>query len=183
MPFVATWMDLNITILSEIRKRKIRSSHRCSALMNPTSIYEDAGLIPALAQWIKDPMLLWAVVQVVDAARIWALLWLWCRLTAIGPIGLLAWELPYVAGIDLKRKKKRERKINTIWYSLHVESKIWHKQTYLGNKNRLTDIENRFVIAKRDRRIENLQIQFVCVCVYVCVCVCVYRLDKQGSTL
>ena len=31
---------------------------------------------------------------------------------------------------------------------LYVESKIWHKWTYLWNKNRLTDVENRFVVAK-----------------------------------
>ena len=39
-------------------------------LTNPTSNHEVVGLIPSLAQWVKDLTLPWAVVQVTDAARI-----------------------------------------------------------------------------------------------------------------
>ena len=31
-----------------------------------------------------------------------------------------------------------------------MQSKIWHKQTSLQNRNRLTDVENRLVVAKRE---------------------------------
>ena len=40
-----------------IKKVKPWSSHCSSAVMNLTSIHEDAGLSPGPAQWVKDPAL------------------------------------------------------------------------------------------------------------------------------
>ena len=71
---------------------------------NPTSICEDASLIPGLHQWVKDPALLQAASKTADP--VW--LWLWCRLAAAALIWPLARELPYATGVALKRKKKKK---------------------------------------------------------------------------
>lgn len=45
-------------------------------------------------------------------------------------------------------KSAQKRKTNAIRYHFHVESKMGHKQTYLQNRNRLSVIENRHMLAK-----------------------------------
>ena len=60
---------------------------------NLSRISEDTGLIPDLAQWVKDL----------------SFLWLWCRLAAVAPIRPLAWEPPYTADAALKRQTKQNK--------------------------------------------------------------------------
>ena len=49
-----------------------------TAETNSTANHEVADSKLGLAQWVKDPVLLW----------------LWCRLAAVAPIEPLAWEPP-----------------------------------------------------------------------------------------
>ena len=57
-----------------IKSRKFKNISEFSLWLNGLgtqhSVCEDAGLIPGLAQWVKDPPLPKAVTQVTDVAQI-----------------------------------------------------------------------------------------------------------------
>ena len=82
------FQDIHSVILQNVKKVRTRSSHCGSAVRNLTRIHEDVGLIPGLAQWVKD-----LVLQ-----------WLWCRPAAVALIQPLAWKLSYAPDVVALKK-------------------------------------------------------------------------------
>ena len=84
-----------------------------SGLRPQHSLCEDVGSIPGLTQWVKHPTLPQAEVQVANAA--------WIQCCCGCGVGLrlqlqsesLTQELPYAAGLAIKRKKERKKEMNS----------------------------------------------------------------------
>ena len=79
-------------------------------LTNPTRIHEHVGLIPDLAQRVKNPESGIAVSCGVGRSSDPTLLWLWCRPVAAALIGPLAREPPYAAEAAQEKAKKDQKK-------------------------------------------------------------------------
>ena len=93
---------------------------------------------PSRDEWIKKTYV-YRRWYIYTMENYWAI-----KRTKIMPLAATRLQLEIIIRSEVSQSEKD--KYHTI--SLYVESKIWYKWTYLQNRNRLTDIENRPVVTK-----------------------------------
>ena len=88
----------------------LRSSHCGSAVMSPTSIHEDTGLIPGLAQWVKGYRITVSCVVGCKCSSGPTFLWLCSRPAAVALIEPLPGNFHMLQVWPLKAKKTNPNK-------------------------------------------------------------------------
>ena len=95
-----------IRFVEVTKETSTRSSHYGSAVTNLMSIREGWGSILDPAPWVRSSIAMSCGIGCRYGSDL-VLLWLWGRPAATAPIQPLAWELPYAAGMALKKKNKK----------------------------------------------------------------------------
>ena len=115
------WFTHQMAITRPLKTIRTGTSCHGSSATNLTSIHEDVSSIPGLIKWVKDLVLPvnFGVGQRHSSDP--RLLWLWHRPAAAVLIQLLAWELPYTAGVALKSKKQTNKKTIFTKHCFNIE--------------------------------------------------------------
>ena len=84
-----------------------------------------------------------------------ALLWLWCRPTAVGLIGPLAWELPHAANAALKGKKKKKKNLTTVaWVQQRCRFDPWPVVQWVKGSSFVTTVNAAINLKKKKKKQE-----------------------------